>query len=197
MPRLVVLLAGVIEVLTGTGSDILIAAQLVTEVGGIVDPTGVCDGLNAAVLVAGGQYGDAALAVASIAVPFGADKLMRSGARVAGNVVESGQEVLQATAGAVMTKLDGVLAKSGKEIADAGIGKANRVCPSGSCFVAGTKVLVSGSASDDANSESDFDSLFALGAFGAMIILTIKPEFEDNESHRRRRKRRMKNLPTL
>ena len=177
----------------GTGSDILIAAQLVTEVGGMVDPTGVCDGLNAAVLVAGGQYGEAALAVASIAVPFGAEKLMKSGARVAGNVVESGQEVLQATAGAVMTKLDGVLTKSGREIADAGIGKAARACPDGSCFVAGTSVLVREASLDFANSESDFDSLVALGAFGAMIILTIKPEFDDSESHRGRRKRRMKN----
>ncbi len=136
----------------GLLGDILLTTQLVTEAIGIVDPTGASDAVNAVVCLAQGDKAGAAMAVASIAVPIGADKLIKHAQKVPTGLVakaknhvvdfaESAAQSLRKTA----DRADDVVAqarhakKVGEETATS---MAARCGNTGNCFVAGTWVLV-------------------------------------------------------
>jgi hypothetical protein len=136
----------------GLLGDMLLTTQLVTEAIGIVDPTGASDAVNAVVCLAQGDKAGAAMAVASIAVPIGADKLIKHAQKVPTGLVakaknhvvdfaESAAQSLRKTA----DRADDVVAqarhakKVGEETATS---MAARCGNTGNCFVAGTWVLV-------------------------------------------------------
>ena len=137
----------------GLLGDILLTTQLVTEAVGLVDPTGASDAVNAVVCLAQGDKAGAAMAVASIAVPIGADKLIKHAQKVPNGIVAKSLDGVAKGAEAVGKQFqkigahtDDVLAKSkiAKEAGEATAEKmAARSCGGpGNCFVAGTLVLV-------------------------------------------------------
>jgi len=136
----------------GLLGDILLTTQLVTEAVGLVDPFGVADGVNAVVCLAQGDNVGAAMAVASIAVPFGADKLIKHAQKVpTGLVAKAKNHVVDFAESAAYSfrktadRADDVVAqarhakKVGEETATS---MAARCGNPGNCFVAGTWVLV-------------------------------------------------------
>ena len=182
----------------GLASDVLITLQIATELAGIVDPTGVADGLNAAVLVADGQYAAAAVSIASIAVPFGAEKLAKAVSRVPVGQLDNAVDAMHTAATAVGKKVGNVTEAAGKQTVEATAQKGRLICPDGSnCFVTGTLVLARKPQFDVAQSESDYDGLVALGAFGTMIALTVRPKSDSSESKRKRKRRRSAEFPTV
>ncbi|MFN6103831.1 MAG: hypothetical protein ACK5EA_05170, partial [Planctomycetaceae bacterium] len=136
----------------GLLGDILLTTQLVTEAIGIVDPTGASDAVNAVVCLAQGDKAGAAMAVASIAVPIGADKLIKHAQKVpTGLVAKAKNHVVDFAQSAAQSlrktadRADDVVAqarhakKVGEETAAS---MAARCGNPGNCFVAGTWVLV-------------------------------------------------------
>ncbi len=177
----------------GLMGDVLITVQLVTEAVGVVDPTGVSDALNAVVCLAQGDRVGAAMSVASIVVPFGADKLVKHANKVPNGVIARCVNKVDdfcETAGATYKKLVGrtdeavaqsrqVIAKGQQHSLDAGLSACIK---NDGCFVAGTQVVVAvcfttvePAASGDAGDTEHVDlpalsMLLSSTAFGLLAI---------------------------
>ena len=124
----------------GLIGDIAIAVQLATDIVGMIDPTGIADGVNAAVQLAAGNNQAAAMATLSIAIPFGADKLARLANKVPAGAIKT-------TANAIGNKFDDAAEAAAdlRRSADNASGAARNTkvgCdkPDG-CFVGDTIVL--------------------------------------------------------
>jgi transposase len=130
-----------------------LTTQLVTEAVGLVDPTGASDAVNAVVCLAQGDKAGAAMAVASIAVPIGADKLIKHAQKVPNGIVAKSLDGMAKGAEAVGKQFQKIGAHTDDVLAHSEIAKAAgestaekmaaRSCGGpGNCFVAGTLVLV-------------------------------------------------------
>ena len=184
------------------GSDILIAAQIVTEIGGIVDPTGICDGLNAAVLVAQGDKAGAAIALASIAVPFGVEKLAKAARRIPVGSLDELAGAVKQSADAVVKKVDDVAEESTELAAKAGANKAKALTkgpgecgvPGGNCFTPGHRIVIQGNGDSLAVvDENNREVSWAVGLLvvgGAMYWLRSQLAATGPNQRRSQRRRR-------
>ena len=122
----------------GLASDILIAAEVGFAVASFVDPIGIADAGSGLINLSQGNVSAAFLDFGSIAVPFGADKLLRAAKKAPVSTANIAN--MAANAKNVIHKADGAISD-----ATAGLGKTRggKVCTNGpTCFIAGTKVLM-------------------------------------------------------
>jgi len=178
--------------------------QIATDLTGMVDPTGLSDIVNAGALAAQGDTAGAAIAIASIAVPFGAEKLAKAVRRVPVKEVSKATSKI-ADAGTQATKRMDDVRRMGDDALEAAE-KAKRKClDAGNCFIAGTQVVTTVQrpdtgvaiaglttnqymAAEDGPSES-LDHLYAAGAFVLMAGLSYQ-----RRSSKRKKQERQKQL---
>ncbi len=111
----------------------------------VFDPTGIADAIGGTIKLSQGDHTGAALSYASILVPFGADKIAKSVARVPTTAVEAtvkaGQQLGESTLKTIGKSTDNVaeaLAKRSDTLS-----KVDS-CPVGgiNCFIAGTQAVM-------------------------------------------------------
>lgn len=131
-----------------------VATLVATDIVGILDPTGLADGIQVMVHTSAGNHGQAAAAAIGMAIPGGFDKLARYASRLPANKVDDAVKAI----GDFKKKADDngaeIAGKAAKAKADATAIKVNaeksleskpgqyRFDNGGGCFVGGTLVQV-------------------------------------------------------
>ena len=205
------------------GSDLLLSAELATEIVSVFDPTGIADAIGGTIKLSQGDHTGAALSYASILVPFGADKIAKSVARVPTTAVEATLKVGQ-NLGENALK---TIAKSTDNIAEATLKQSDTLakvdsCPTGAinCFIAGTQAVMrssripfsepngttvspdtDGPAPEQAVPATDVSAIAAVAAVGLGVGLAVaKNRLKANQApallpRRRHGRRRPEHVP--
>jgi hypothetical protein len=192
----------------GLGSDILLTAQLVTEVTGTLDPTPLSDGISGSISLYQGDNVAAAVSFGSILVPFGAEKIAKAASRVPVGAVDNAVNGVEAMA----TTASKQISKNTQVIADAGTAQAKTLnaaatnsptlkmpppCPVGGtkCFIAGTQIVMQSNevlmrdasmASNEGElatsaDESDVATLVAFGIAAGLAIVKSKLDVREGQ----------------
>jgi len=154
----------------GLASDLAITLQVVTDLTGMVDPIGISDGLNAVALYSMGDTTGAAIAVASIAVPFGAEKLLKAVRRAPVGQIDNAVHAVQELGQKGVQRVGELQHASGQALESAQA--LRKKCMEGpNCFIAGTQVVVAA-------------PVIEMIADEALVVSTSTTEFVPSDSSR-------------
>ncbi len=180
----------------GLASDVMITIHLATEIVGMVDPTGVSDVINAGVCILEGDYTAATIAVASIAVPFGAEKLAKAVRRAPIGQVDTLVKSMNTAADLAKGRVDDVVQTAGPlkqvNLAKKAEAPSPQCLTPGNCFTPGHRIVIKGDGDSLAVvDENNREVHWAVGLFvvGGMLHL-LRSQLPATGPNQRRSKRR-------